>query len=344
MVLGAWVCLAAVGAFGLMFARAKAGGRQTSAAGSQCAASGVAHTRSVREERVESTQARAAGAGSASAPAIGEAPDRKEDIPQDVEALLASADSESFLLGVRTLVMRGTTDDVIRMVEIIEGAGDEDRRREIVAAACGIRNASAVPVLFEILKTATEPEFVDMAQRALGGMPGERVLRRTVQQYWSAGSEEERDRLLGVIRYASGPDAVAVLEEIADRSGGDYAQPMGLAAIDTLAVQGSPGAVSNLLNRFRSSPESGQLAAAVGRVSGRDALQTLLQAAGADDSQFPWTARLAAVRALGNYRGRDVEDFLTALGRETGLPPEMRDAVGRSLLKVRGEYGTDFSR
>ena len=142
------------------------------------------------------------------------------------------------------------------MVGIIESAKDEDLRRDVVVAACGIRNASAAPILFEIIKTAKEPEYVDMAQRSLGGMPDGNVLLQAVKEYHASESEEQRDRFLGVIRCTSQTGTVSFLEQLASSSQNNYADPLSLAAIDTLAVLGTDEAVSSLLNRLGASPES----------------------------------------------------------------------------------------
>ena len=267
-----------------------------------------------------------------------------EDITEDAEALLLSQNRNAFLLGVRALAVRGNPDDVIRVVEIIENAKDEDLRRDVVVAACGIQNASAAPILFEIIKTAKEPEYVDMAQRSLGGMPGSGALLQSVEEYRASESDEQRERFLGVIRCTSQTGAVSFLEQIVGSSQSNYGAPLSVAAIDTLALLGTGEAVNSLLNWLAASPESVKLAAAVGRVSSPDALQTLLRTVNEVDGPSSWPVKVASARALGNYADKEVERVLVALTQQPDIAPEMREAVGASLLKVHGDYGTDFSK
>ncbi|MBA4387014.1 MAG: hypothetical protein C0404_03475 [Verrucomicrobia bacterium] len=262
----------------------------------------------------------------------------------ELDKLLGHSDVNVRLLGVQGLAAGGTAADAIGLVRIIGEAKDEDFKRHAVEIAGTIRNPDAAAVLFEVIRVSEDPEMVQMAQKSLAGMPGESVLEETVMRFELSVDERERDQLLGIVRHVSGTNSVDKLGEIADRAEGDYSSPLALAAVDTLGIIGTVPAVSNLFERIESGESAGtQVVDAVSRVSNPEALPFLIHAAAAGGSMTDPSARLAATRALGNYTRAAVGPTLEALLKDESNAA-IRAAAEKSLKRVKGEYGTDFSK
>ena len=231
----------------------------------------------------------------------------------------------------------------------IRRATTEAERRRAVTAF--ISNASfmantpvSVELLLETLKLAPEHDVVMAVQQVLGQAPDTAVPFMAALLYQDATTAEERERLLGVIRHAQTPGAISMLAGLADASGGQYAQPLALAAVDTLGVIGSPAAVRDLTGRITTGDTQGQnvqpLVAALSRTVNPDAFDLLAAAArgeGSADAQV----RLASLNALGNYptvAARAALQQIIAQETDADLLAAAKKALKRASLELPEDF------
>jgi HEAT repeat protein len=94
----------------------------------------------------------------------------------------------------------------------------------------------------------------------------------------------------------------------------------------------------NLVQRVESGEDATAIVTAIGLTSNIQAIPILSEVAANPDACT--SARLAAVRALGNYDSSQVYDVLNALSCEKD--PAVREAVRQSLISISSEYVYDL--
>jgi hypothetical protein len=232
----------------------------------------------------------------------------------------------------------------------IRRATTETERRRAVTAF--ISNGSfmanspiSLEVLLSTLKLAPEHDIVTAVQQVLGQAPDTAVPFMAALLYLDATTMEERERLLGVIRHAQTPSAVSMLTGLADAAAGQYAEPLALAAIDTLGVIGSPVAVRDLEGRIETGTAQGHnvqpLVNALSRTANPAAYELLAAAARGDGTASP-EVRLAALNALGHYptvEARAALNQIITQEADASLLAAAQKALKRASLDIPDDLG-----
>ena len=241
------------------------------------------------------------------------------------------------------------TRSVTDAMNAIRRATTEAERRRAVTTF--ISNASfmankpaTVELLLNTLKLAPEHDVVMAVQQVLGQAQDTAVPFMAALLYQDAATAEERERLLGVIRHAQTPSAVSMLTGLADTASGQYADPLALAAIDTLGVIGSPAAVHDLSGRIATGLAAGQdvqpLVDALSRTINPAAYDLLAAAArGEDAASRP--VRMAALNALGNYptmAARAALNQIVAQEADADLLAAAKKALKRASLDLPEDF------
>lgn len=226
---------------------------------------------------------------------------------------------------------------------------EADRRRAVTAfinnASFMANNPASVEVLLDTLKLTPEHDVLMAVQQVLGQAPDTAVPFMAALLYHDATTPDERERLLGVIRQTQTPAAVSMLTGLADTAAGHYADPLALAAVDTLGVIGTPAAVRDLMSRIETAAAQGQsvqtLVEALSRTLNPAAYELLLataQGTGTANAQ----ARLAAMNALGNYPtavARAALNQIIAQETDADLLATAKKALKRANLDLPDDFG-----
>lgn len=239
---------------------------------------------------------------------------------------------------------------VLAAMNAIRRATTEADRRRAVAAFIGnaglmANNPASVEMLLDTLKLAPEHDVVMAVQQVLGQAPDTAVPFMAALLYRDAATATERERLLGVIRQTQTPAAVTMLTSLADGAAGQYAEPLALAAIDTLGVIGTPAAVRDLTGRIEATAAQGQnvqlLVEALSRTvnpAAFDLLATAARGEGTANAQV----RLAALNALGNYptaASREALNQIMAREADAELQAAAKKALKRASLDLPEDFG-----
>jgi len=241
------------------------------------------------------------------------------------------------------------TRSVTDAMNAIRRATTEAERRRAVTTF--ISNASfmankpaTVELLLNTLKLAPEHDVVMAVQQVLGQAPDAAVPFMAALLYQDATTAEERERLLGVIRHAQAPTAVSMLTGLADTASGQYADPLALAAIDTLGVIGSPAAVRDLSGRIATGLAQGQnvqpLVDALSRTINPSAYDLLAAAARGEDAASQ-PVRMASLNALGNYptvAARAALNQIIAQEADADLLAAAKKALKRASLDLPEDF------
>ena len=226
---------------------------------------------------------------------------------------------------------------------------EAERRRAVTTfisnASFMANKPASVELLLETLKLAPEHDVVMAVQQVLGQAPDTAVPFMAALLYQDAATAEERERLLGVIRHAQAPTSVSMLTGLADTASGQYADPLALAAIDTLGVIGSLAAVRDLSGRIETGTAQGQnvqpLVDALSRTINPVAYD-LLAAAARGEGAANARLRLASVNALGNYptaAARATLNQIIAQESDADLLAAAKISLKRASLDLPDDFG-----
>lgn len=255
------------------------------------------------------------------------------DTPATAPAI-SQPDDVMELQAVQDWVHLGTPDALEKIVEAIQATQDDEKQHRMAEAAFSITNPAAIAALFDMLTTSSNALVVELAQRSLAGMQGNAALLETVARYRLSSNEQERDTLLGVIRYQAKPEVVPLLSQLADQEKNDYSSPLALAIVDTLGVIGTADAVHSIFFRLPSAMEAGPCINAIARVINPDALPTILSVARDPSLPFGPDARLAAIRALGNFHDEVARATLQTIAGDTGGDAALRSGAEAALSRT----------
>lgn len=240
---------------------------------------------------------------------------------------------------------RGADSLVSRIDAVARASGPAEYRDAVDRLARTPPTPDNVALMFETLRVASDPNVIAAIGQALGRLELANLPLVVAERYGAAGTAQERQRLLDVLRQAQQPGSEAALAELIRRKGGDYADPLAHAALDTLGAVGTPTAVADLLGLIEAAAQTGRDPAppadALALTRGADSLPLLAITATGLTEASPG-ARFAAVRALGNYEHiRAREALQQVLAKETD--PAIRDAARKALERASGRPPADFT-
>jgi HEAT repeat protein len=232
----------------------------------------------------------------------------------------------------QAMALRGTPDDIIGLIKMYHEAPSDEFRDEIFSAACNLSNPDSAGLLLHLLQVSGEPDITTIAELALARMADSTLLDHIIHQYETTSDPNEQAKMLGIIYQVRSPSRVPALIDMAEQ------QPDGEVASvlrQTLGMIGSPEAVGYLLDRLVSAGEPEEQATyseALSWVVEANALPLLVAtAAGETESR---AARVAAVRALGNFAPENVERLLGTMAA-TESDAAIRQAAAQALERVR---------
>ena len=230
--------------------------------------------------------------------------------------LSKGSDADLALLGAHALSAIGTPEAATELLAALQSAQNGPLKRELCGALQAFTNAQAASVFWGVLGASGDQEVKSSAEVALGRMADANLTAEMVQRYRASNSAEEKDALLAALRQIQNAEAAGqLLGIINEQKAISSLDPLGLAAVDTLAVIGTPEAVSNLVSRLSAvAPgETSPIYDAIGRVSNTESLPLIAQAAYGQFAGSTAYSRLAAIQALGNFNSNAVYPVLSYL-------------------------------
>ena len=254
------------------------------------------------------------------------------ELAQALDALLREQRPVAVIPREELLALRGTPEDVIELVRMYHSASDDELRDAVFSAACNLSNPDSADLLFELLNASGEPDLSMAASLSLARMADSTLLGEIMARYEAASTPGEQGRMLGVIFQIRNPTRVPALIEAFERQ---PAPDVSSALLQTLGMIGSPEAVEYLLERLGSSAdpaEQAALADALSMAADPNALPVLIATAGGGSDLR--AARLAAVRALGNFAPEFVGSLLNTMA-SSDPDTEVRRAAQEALVRIR---------
>jgi len=233
----------------------------------------------------------------------------------------------------------GSPTAVLEIVSLLNGISDDTVKRQAVELANGIVNPASVPLLFEVLCIANDPDLATIARESLAGMEGEAVCGEVLNRYITAENDADAIAYLSILRCMHGDVVVATLTDVLADGESSPDTALFNASVDTLALNGTPEAVEFLIELMTNDPDSeSHVASAVARVVNPDAVALLIETA--ESTSASEIVRRAAVTALGNFSSNDVQDLLQTLSEtDTQIQQTAQAALARSF----GEHPDDFT-
>lgn len=192
-------------------------------------------------------------------------------------------------------------------------------REELDAALTNLNLQQLTGWFLDMLASRQDPELLVLVQQGLARVGDTTLVNELARRYEAATSDIERENLADALRHQQNahcvPGLVAILNRRPVASGAD---PLGLAAADTLGIIGDPVAVSHLLAHLWTLPEGmrSPLFESIGRVSNPESLPLLASVASGQISGATLYSRLAALQALSNFGSEQVAPILSRLMRE----------------------------
>ncbi len=221
----------------------------------------------------------------------------------DFMALLANSAPEVARLGAEGLAIIGTPAALQELVAYLQSLPlEDDQRRELASIlAETVRNPESVPYWNSLLAQTGVPEDVrDAAVSALAHSLSPTDLKELGNRYADTLDDTARQALADAVRQLEGAEFVPQLITLAgDPATASAADPLVLAAWDTLATIGAPQGVAKLLAWIDQVDGTAAvaLAHAISMVRNPASLPLLQQAAAAGSPR----QRAAALRALANF-------------------------------------------
>ena len=224
----------------------------------------------------------------------------------DFMALLADPAPAAARLGAEGLASIGTPAALQELVAYLQSLPLEDEQRRELASILAetARNPESVPYWNGLLEQAGVAEDVrDAAVSALAHSLSPTDLKDLGSRYAVTPDDTARQALADVVRQLEGAEFVPQLITLAgDPTPVSAADPLVLAAWDTLATIGAPPGVAKLLawTDQADGAAAAALAHAISMVRNPASLAILQQAAAAGSPR----QRAAALRALENFAGK----------------------------------------
>ena len=257
----------------------------------------------------------------------------------ELSALLRGGDPDLALLGAHGLSALSTPEAATDVLAAIGAAQAGLPKRQLAEALANFKSPELAELFLGLLGTSQEREIVYASQRALANSADTPLLNQVVQRYEASNSATERDNLTAAIREMQNTNCVEGLLSILNQQRVvSSTDPLGLAAVDTLGIIGSPGAVSNLFTHLWSLREgaSSPVFDSIGRVSNPESLPLIGSVALGQVPGASLYSRTAAVQALANYSGPQVQSTLNWLV-QNDPNGGIREAAANALKRVAGQ-------
>ena len=215
------------------------------------------------------------------------------------------------------LAQSGTPAEVDALLSHLERTTDEARRVELRQIIASVFNRASEPHLIDRLANGTDPVAALGLQQAILRMADLGTVERLAARYDTA-TDEGALRIAEIIERIDQPECVLALARIASDPKVQSRDRLTLAALRALARIGTPFAAATLIRRLDAAPadEEAGLTSLIASINRAGAQEDLIRSARGEQDATRSVTRIAAIKALRNYRDAATRSAVESLAKD----------------------------